>query len=144
MSAFRGDRFFLSNFSPSPVTCWGITFPTAEHAYQACKVRPDRHAERVRNFIAHLPTAAEAKRFGRTVALPGDWPETRVGHMDRVLERKFRIVPLRKLLIATGDEPLVEDNEWGDTFWGMCNGRGANILGNLLMKHRELLQAGVL
>lgn len=142
MASFRGDRFFLSNYSPSPVTCWGITFPTAEHAFQACKVRPDHNAERLRTFISRLATAAEAKYFGRGVWLPDDWMQTRVGHMDRVLERKFAIVPLRKLLIATGDDPLVEENEWGDTFWGMCNGRGLNILGNLLMKHRELLQAG--
>ena len=30
-------------------------------------------------------------------------------------------------------EDIVEDNYWNDTFWGMCKGKGNNILGKILM-----------
>src|SRR6185369_8674281 len=34
---FQGDNRFLSNFFPAEVIYEGITYPTAEHAYQAAK-----------------------------------------------------------------------------------------------------------
>jgi predicted NAD-dependent protein-ADP-ribosyltransferase YbiA (DUF1768 family) len=40
---------------------------------------------------------------------------------------------LRKLLLDTGTSELIEDNNWHDTFWGVCNGVGANKLGEILM-----------
>ena len=39
--------------------------------------------------------------------------------------------------MATGDRVLVEGNDWGDTYWGMCNGEGKNYLGKMLMSIRE-------
>ena len=36
---------------------------------------------------------------------------------------------------------LVEDNAWGDTFWGRCNGIGKNHLGKILMVIREELRS---
>ena len=36
-----------------------------------------------------------------------------------------------------GDQELVEGNEWGDVFWGVCKGVGDNHLGKLLMEFRE-------
>lgn len=41
------------------------------------------------------------------------------------------------MLLKTGDEELVEGNTWGDTFWGVCKGKGRNELGKILMKVRE-------
>jgi len=35
---------------------------------------------------------------------------------------------------------LIEGNTWGDTYWGVCRGRGSNNLGKLLMKIREVLR----
>lgn len=32
-------RRILSNFHQAPITIWGLTFPTAEHAFQAAKFR---------------------------------------------------------------------------------------------------------
>ena len=48
---------------------------------------------------------------------------------------------LGEKLKATGDGQIVEGNTWGDTFWGVCGGRGQNWLGRLLMERRALLQA---
>ena len=41
--------------------------------------------------------------------------------------------------MQTEDAELVEDNWWGDKFWGVCNGEGENHLGKLLMKIRDEL-----
>jgi predicted NAD-dependent protein-ADP-ribosyltransferase YbiA (DUF1768 family) len=32
---------------------------------------------------------------------------------------------------------IVEENSWGDTFWGVSGGKGRNELGKLLMKIRD-------
>ncbi len=56
--------------------------------------------------------------------------------MELVLRQKFSHPGLLALLLATGDMELVEDNDWDDTYWGVCNGVGENNLGKLLMKIR--------
>ena len=42
-------------------------------------------------------------------------------------------------LLATGKATLVEGNSWGDTFWGVCRGKGKNMLGKILMRVRKRL-----
>ena len=42
---------------------------------------------------------------------------------------------------AGGYAILVEGNSWGDEFWGVCEGRGENRLGCLLMDVRSDLRA---
>ena len=32
---------------------------------------------------------------------------------------------------------LIEGNNWKDTYWGVCHGKGQNNLGKLLMRIRE-------
>ena len=52
-----------------------------------------------------------------------------------LLRQKFKNHPkLKSLLLATGDELLVEGNTWSDVFWGidLKTNRGQNILGRLL------------
>jgi hypothetical protein len=39
-------------------------------------------------------------------------------------------------LLATEYVELIEGNNWGDTFFGVCNGEGENWLGRLLMNLR--------
>ena len=57
--------------------------------------------------------------------------------MLECVRKKFQIPELREALDNTGSELLVEGNWWKDTFWGMCEGRGQNNLGKILMKVRE-------
>lgn len=58
--------------------------------------------------------------------------------MRELLKQKFAKEPFRTWLLNTGNEQLVEGNTWGDTFWGVCNGKGKNYLGALLMEIREI------
>ncbi len=47
---------------------------------------------------------------------------------------------LCRLLLSTGNRSLVEENTWGDTFWGTVNGYGENHLGRILIDIRAKLQ----
>jgi ribA/ribD-fused uncharacterized protein len=132
---FRDDYWFLSNFYPSPVTCFGLTFDCAEAAFCACKCA--NPADRAK-FVGL--NGAEAKKLGRRVDLRSDWSSSRLDWMKKVLERKFADPVLREMLLATGEEELVEENDWNDRFWGVCRGNGLNMLGILLMEVRASLR----
>jgi len=136
-TAFRGDRHFLSNFYPCRVEYDGIVFPSSEHAFQAAKTEDWNERNRIR--LAKSP--AEAKQIGRSVALVPGWDSARLSVMGGVLKAKFLgNEDLIVKLLATGDSPLVEENAWGDTFWGVCQGVGENNLGKLLMLLRRKLR----
>lgn len=60
--------------------------------------------------------------------------------MENLIHQKFSQEPLRSQLLNTGEEELVEGNTWGDTYWGICNGKGQNNLGKILMKVRNQLR----
>jgi hypothetical protein len=130
---FQGEYRWLSNFWPSPVRYWDFECPTVEHAYQAGKASTWEEALAVTLSV----TPGEAKRAGRTVTLRGDWEEIKVPFMLDLLRQKFAHAPLRQALVATRDALLVEENTWGDTFWGVSRGRGSNVLGELLMRVRD-------
>ena len=87
------------------------------------------------------PNPSEAKRLGRRVRLRSDWEQVKYDVMLDVVRAKFNQHPdLAQKLLATGDEELVEGNDWGDTYWGVCNGRGKNMLGKILMRVRAELR----
>lgn len=138
IDSFRGEYAFLSNFYPSPVEWDGVTYPTIEHAYQAAKtVTP---LERLR--LEGCSTPGKAKRLGKTVTMRVGWEDMKQSVMQDLIQQKFRNPKLRELLLATGDKMLVEGNDWGDTYWGVCNGKGHNWLGRILMGVRSAIQAG--
>jgi ribA/ribD-fused uncharacterized protein len=142
---FAGARRFLSNFWPAPLTMDdGITYPTAEHAYQAHKA-----ADRLsRAAVARLATPGEAKEAGQRLALRPDWASVRKPVMLRAVLGKFGGHPdLARQLCGTGSARLVEGNTWHDNYWGDCGcGRpecaapGANYLGEILMAARLILR----
>jgi ribA/ribD-fused uncharacterized protein len=134
---FTGAYFFLSNYSPSVLSWNGITFPTVEHAFAAAKTADPV----VQRRIAEAVSPGDAKRLGRAVTLRRDWSRVRVAVMRELLELKFADSTLASQLLATGDAHLVEGNDWGDRFWGECEGVGANMLGRLLMELRTRMAA---
>lgn len=138
ISEFIGPNRFLSNFWPSKVEMGGLDFPTVEHAYQAMKT-VDQQA---RYAIKLQKTPGEAKRMGRVVKIRRDWDAVKDRVMMELLQQKFSTKDLRQQLLATGEEELAEGNSWGDTYWGVCKGKGENKLGKLLMKIRSQLRNG--
>lgn len=135
---FSGEYRFLSNFYPSVIFSEGITYATVEHAFQASKSID--HSERFR--ISQLDTPGQAKRAGRNLQLRSDWEEVKSIVMLQLIRKKFEITLLRSKLIATGERLLVEGNTWGDTYWGVCDGKGQNQLGAILMRVRKEIVDG--
>lgn len=126
---FRDEFEFLSNFYPCDVK----GYPSVEHFYQAMKSLNPK--ERIR--IKRCETPGRAKRMGRKVTLRPDWDEQKLHVMRFALKCKFEDQELMKKLQAVKGD-IVEENNWGDTFWGVCDGYGHNYLGKLLMEVRDL------
>lgn len=133
INKFSGRYNFLSNFYPCRIYLDGIAFPSVEHAFQAAKTL---NIEERKN-VAVCRTSAEAKKYGRNVELRNDWERVKVQIMLDLLRQKFQNVSLKELLISTEDAELVEGNTWNDTFWGVSNNTGSNMLGKLLMQVRS-------
>ena len=139
---FSNNMFFLSNFAPASIVDpdFGFTYPTVEHAYQAMKSLDSLD----RLLVSQLATPNRAKQLGKTFKLRQNWDEIKLDVMEQLLRQKFSPgTHLADLLIATGSEALIEDNDWKDTYWGVYKGKGENNLGKLLMKIRKELQEGV-
>lgn len=138
---FRGEYYFLSNFYTAPFVWRGKEFQSGEQAFSYAKTFY-AHTDRVdifqRNILA-AKTPGDAKKFGRAVPLISveEWDNNRVAYMREIVHQKFLCVPgLAGQLINTGAMLLVEGNNWGDTFWGRCEGKGFNTLGAILMEER--------
>lgn len=130
---FRGKYMYLSNFYEIPVEYDGITYQNNEAAFQAQKVLT--HDERL-EFADLNPK--KAKKLGRRVNLRADWNDVKDNYMYEICKAKFIQHPdLFEKLLDTGDEELIEGNAWNDTYWGVCNGKGKNKLGKILMKIRK-------
>lgn len=137
IDSFDGQYRFLSNFYPCCVVHDGIPYPSAEHAFQAAK---SVHIE-VREFIAQLPTPAAAKKRGRKIELRHDWDNIKDLVMFQIVLSKFATNDdIRVKLINTYGAKLIEGNSWGDQYWGVCDGVGENMLGQILMQVRGLFQ----
>lgn len=137
IDSFSGEYRFLSNFWPAQVVYEGITYPTAEHAYQSAKTLDMDQ----RRQIAELATPSSAKKAGRALQIRPDWEAVKLRVMEDCVRYKFsHDHELRQKLLATGDAELIEGNTWGDRFWGVCEGQGENHLGQILMKVRQELK----
>ena len=129
---FIDETYFLSNFYQCPVKYHGITYPHAESAFQAQKT----HSHTVRKIFKKL-TPNEAKKLGKHIHLRKDWNEIKDQKMYEICYAKFKQnSELKKKLLKTGNSLLIEGNDWHDTYWGMCNNKGKNKLGKILMKIR--------
>lgn len=137
IDSFTGEYYFLSNFSDSVFVYDGIQYQNAESAFQSMKC--ENKADRMQ--FSDL-NSTEAKKLGRKVSLRKDWEAIKVEQMRQIVSEKFRQNPdLKEKLINTGDAYLEEGNTWGDRIWGTVDGRGANLLGQILMTLREELKS---
>ena len=134
---FRGEYFFLSNMYPTELECNGLKFPSAEHAYQYSKLpfEVEKDEKYYKEILKMSPK--EVKKWGQTIPIRKDWDEIKTRIMDRVVTAKFRdndeLFEKMIKLYLDGYE-FEETNDWGDTFWGVCNGVGENYLGEILKK----------
>jgi ribA/ribD-fused uncharacterized protein len=134
---FRGARSSFSNFYASPLTVWGMNFPTNEHAYnyrKAMEMGKRESAEKIR----HAATARDAQLIARNdIIADARWKTMKRSVMYELLERKVeQCATFREDLIASQDRLLIEDT--AHDYWGRGReGNGQNVLGRLLMTLRE-------
>lgn len=123
---FHGGYRFLSNFFIEP------DGSHVEGEYQRAKCYD--FLDRAR-FDGLSPV--DAKRFGRTVMMRPDWEDVKLDIMTFYVTKKFKDHPrlAEQLRLIAG--PIIHENTHGDRFWGTVNGKGLNILGDILMGVRE-------
>ncbi|WP_296210790.1 NADAR family protein [Psychrobacter sp. UBA3480] len=134
---FADEYRWASNFAACDVVLDDVVYPSVEHAYVAAKTINTQQRLDLLDM-----TAGEAKRVGRAFDIREDWLDIKIAVMTDLLNQKFSQQPFKELLLATGDEIIIEGNWWGDLFWGMnleCT-EGENNLGKLLMSIRSRLQ----
>jgi len=136
----RDEYFEFSNFSRHGFTLEDKYWPTVEHYFQAKKFSGHPQEERIRT----APTPSKAKQLGRsrTAPLRADWEKVKDDIMRKAVLAKFRAHEnLKKRLLGTGDEKLVE-NAPKDYYWGCGkDGSGKNMLGKILMETRAFLES---
>jgi ribA/ribD-fused uncharacterized protein len=134
-----GEYGCFSNFSPHPIRLKGKTWPTSEHCFQAQKFAGEPDEEEVR--LAKSPMVAARMGRSRKRPLRKDWESVKDRIMHEAVLAKFsQHADLREMLLGTGDAKIVEHTE-NDSYWGDGgDGKGKNMLGQILMKVREELR----
>eukprot|EP00611_Tribonema_gayanum_P015642 TRINITY_DN27519_c0_g1_i1.p1 TRINITY_DN27519_c0_g1~~TRINITY_DN27519_c0_g1_i1.p1 ORF type:complete len:281 (-),score=58.98 TRINITY_DN27519_c0_g1_i1:4-846(-) len=127
---------YLSNLHRAKVYLPGDEepYPTVEHAFQASKTEDVQ----LRSEIRAAPTAIAAKKAARKIAVSDAWRSRSEAIMEALVRDKFRRHDkYREQLLGTGAQLLAYVNEHNDKLWGVCDGKGGNKLGLLLMRVRD-------
>lgn len=148
--AFHSEHAWLSNFFPCQIEIQGLTFKSAEQAFQYTRAihLKDTH---LANLILRSRNAKEAKLLshGNNKTTP-EWDNDRFDVMRHVVTQKFtQNYELGGRLVSTGQHNLIEATI--DGFWGakasitsksIRDGTwmGANFLGKILVEVRNELR----
>lgn len=144
INGFRGEYYFLSNFSDSKIEYDGYTYLNAEAAFHAQKNNSSTY-----KYMMQFQDPSIAKKEGRRVELRADWEKVKDEIMYNIVKAKFeQNEELKRKLLATDNKLLVEANTWHDNYWGICkcnrskclDSVGKNKLGKILMKVRNELR----
>jgi len=128
----------FSNFAPFPIELDGLRWPTTEHYYQAQKFTDTELQQKIRK--AEKPIVAKKLADKHRAKIRTDWDAVKDEVMYRAVRRKFELhAELRDLLLATGDEDIVEAAPT-DYYWGVGReGTGQNKLGKIIERIRAEL-----
>lgn len=133
-------------FMDEPYIYQGISYATTENFYQAMKLPKDRLDLRAEIAALGPYKAKTAIRDKKKYPWREDWnPDESLRVMDFILRVKFAPgTSWAQKLLDTGEEEIVEWNNWGDKFWGrdVETKGGDNHLGEMLMVIRSDLQSG--
>lgn len=133
----------FSNFSQHGFELDGAYYKTSEHYFQAMKFKD---SPKDMDDVRRASTPKQAATIGRDRKRPlrRDWESVKDDVMRRAILRKFELhADIREILLATGDEEIVE-NAPRDYYWGSgADGTGKNMLGKILMETRMKLREGV-
>lgn len=130
---------YMSNFYKSRHFVYGKWWDNTEASYQAQKTNVDSEVLAIQQ--AEKPM--QARNLGQKVSLRENWDMIKDRVMyECVLAKFLQHADLRKQLMETGDEELVEDTKTtNDMYWGCgTDGTGRNELGKILMRIRQELK----
>lgn len=130
--------FCFTNFSRHGFELDGQFWPTSEHYFQAQKFEDKEIQEKIRSATG----PKEAAKLGRNSEFPlrADWEEIKYEIMKSAVRAKFKThSDIKKILLSTGNQDLIEDSPV-DYTWGCGkDGTGKNLLGKILIEVREEL-----
>lgn len=142
IESFTGTHTFLSNGSPCTVHFRERMFSNAEAAFQFAGCTDSVTANTLVSGSANESPRKARETVKSVTRFVDGTEEEQIEVMREVLRCKFSDSSLKELLLDTEYFELVNGNDEGDTFWGVCNGEGKNMLGVILMEVRsELLKA---
>jgi hypothetical protein len=129
----------FSNFAGYPIKIGKHLWPTSEHYFQAMKFKDKSQQAEIRK--ANSPMLAARMGRDRKRKLRRDWESAKVNVMREAVLAKFtQHDELQKLLLATGDAKIIEHTA-NDDYWGDGgDGKGRNMLGQILMDVRNQLR----
>ncbi len=136
-----GPLGYLANYSDHGFYKDGKYWPTAEHYFQAQKFFDEEIKERIR--LAKTPKEASTIGRDRSLPLRKDWEDVKQDIMLETVLLKFKANPdILELLLATGEEELVEHTT-KEYYWGCGPDKsGQNNYGKILVKARSILRKG--
>jgi ribA/ribD-fused uncharacterized protein len=135
---FKDNYRFLSNMYAVLFYIDRKLYLSSEHWYQCNKTTDILVYETIRM----CKNGYDAKRLGNSpdIIIRPDWEKIKLDIMYKGVFNKFsQNNDIRRKLLATGTGLLEENNNHGDSFWGIYKGVGENHLGRILMKVREVL-----
>lgn len=129
----------FSNFSRHGFELDGVYWPTSEHYFQGQKFVGTPHADQIR--LAKTPKDAAKMGRDRQRPLRSDWEQVKDSIMEKAVLKKFTThADIKEILLATGNEEIVENSPI-DYYWGCgADGSGKNRLGQILMQVRETIR----
>lgn len=129
----------FSNFAGYPISVGKKLWPTSEHYFQAKKFKDIADQEEIRK--ANSPMLAARMGRDRKRTLRRDWESAKVNVMREAVTAKFtQHEELKVLLLETGYAKLIEHTT-NDDYWGDGgDGKGENMLGQILMDVRAKLR----
>lgn len=132
----RDPYGFLGNYYKARMFIYGRWWNWNEAAYQSAKT----HVQAEKDKIWEAVKANDSRLLGQQVTMRPDWDQVKRAVMKECCLAKFLQHPdLRKQLIETGTEELIEDSPV-DWYWGCGkDGTGQNVLGQVLMEIRTEL-----
>ncbi|MBY0538548.1 NADAR family protein [Patescibacteria group bacterium] len=129
---------YLSPFSAHEVVVDDIVYKTAEHAYQALRMKPEARAE-----IIDSPSPLEAWRRAQTSKENNQIDESvdKLELMEKIFRAKLKQhKDVRDILESTATQELLKVYDT-DYYWGTgADGSGENQMGKLWMKLRAELE----
>lgn len=137
--SFSGSWAFMSTTYPSKITVKGLTFKTAQAAYES--LRFVKRTDRAKFVSCQVGWEEHTGRHMKAEGCEIDpmFESNKIDHMRRVQRIKFKDSTMRKNLLNTKNWLIVYRNRWKDFFWGEYEGKGENRLGIMLMELRKEL-----